>query len=42
MTAQPVPTGLFKKTEADDEKEKADRSKAGTEAKRKGYEDNTK
>ena len=42
MKAQPVPAGLFKKTVVDVEKEKADRRLAGTEAIRKGYEDNTK
>ena len=40
MKAQPVPAGLFKKTVEDVEKDKADRRKAGTEAIRKGYEEN--
>jgi len=39
VKAQPVPAGLFKKTVDDVEKDKADRRKAGTEAIRKGYED---
>ena len=42
MKAQPIPTGLFKKTVEGVEQEKADRRKAGTEAIRKGYEDNGK
>jgi len=40
VKAKPVPAGLFKKTVEDVEKDKADRRKAGTEAIRKGYEEN--
>ena len=40
--AKPVPTGLFRKTLDQVEKEKEDRRKANTETIRKGYEDDPK
>jgi len=42
IIANPIPTGLFKKTLPEIEKDKTERRKINTEAIRQEYEDNTK